>query len=86
MYQLHYNCRDNGDGSVSVQFHPDEKSAEKADRENEGFGESTANYVTLKVENNKLFRRHCEYNFEKKKLEEMWLEIKPTNANVSTNK
>lgn len=60
-FALHYHCSNGGDGSVSVHFHPNLEAAEKADEEmDEGWGESSAGTVNLKVENNQLFYREYE--------------------------
>ena len=62
MFKLHYHVRNNGDGSVSVQFHPNEKAARDAeDAMDEGWGESCADFVHLKVEDGRLFYESHDY-------------------------
>jgi len=69
MFQLHYHCENNGDGSVSVKFHGSEKEAEAADAAmDDGWGESSASCVKLKFEDGKLFYLEGEWvngEFEK---------------------
>lgn len=55
-FRLPYWCSSNGDGSVSVRFEKSLEAAERADeKQDEGWGESSAGYVEVKVENGKLF-------------------------------
>ena len=76
--KLHYYCVNGGDGSAGVQFCETKKDAEKADEEQnekgDGWGESSVNSVTLKVEDGKIFFQ----SFERvgNKYERVWKEIK----------
>lgn len=78
MLRLHYTIQNNGDGSASVRLHPSEEAAEEADKyeeeHGEGFAESTASYIHLKIEENKVFYS----SFEKigGKYQSVWVEIK----------
>lgn len=72
-YKLPYHCTDNGDGSASVQFHKTIEEAEKADEEMEdGWGESSADYVELKIEGGKLLARIQDENYKT-----IWVELQP---------
>jgi hypothetical protein len=76
-FKLHYHVSNNGDGSASVHLHESAEEAEKADEnEEEGWGESSASYVDLKVEihNGKpeVFYRTLEWDAKKKKHHEIW--------------
>lgn len=56
IFELHYHCSNGGDGSVSVNFHKTEQDAESADAaQDEGWGESSASSVKLKLEDGKLY-------------------------------
>ena len=71
MFKLHYHCSNGGDGSVSVHFHQSAEEAEKADEAmDEGWGESSASYITLKVYRGLLYYRDHEYVDGKQK--EVW--------------
>ncbi len=53
IYKLWYRVQDNGDGSVSVIFHQNEKEAEAAEEQDiedggPGWGESSVHYFELK--------------------------------------
>ena len=69
-FKLYYNCRNGGDGSVSVDFHNSEAEAEKAEENmDEGWGESSVNSVRLKIEDGKLYFRKYNGKF-------VWVEVK----------
>lgn len=47
-FQLYYNCRNGGDGSVSVDLHSTEQAANKAEESmDEGWGESSVGSITI---------------------------------------
>lgn len=51
-FKLWFQCRNGGDGSVSVHFHPDKQSAEQAEEAmSEGWGESSVDYIELSITN-----------------------------------
>ena len=73
-FELHYHCSNGGDGSVGVHFHQSEQEAQKADEEMEdGWGESSAHSVKLKLENDRLYFR--EYEEVDNKYQWVWKEI-----------
>ena len=73
MFRLHYHCQNGGDGSANVQFHENKERAKKADEsQSEGWGESSASSVELKVEDGKIFFKSLEWNDEKKKYDWVW--------------
>lgn len=75
MFELHYHCKNNGDGSVSVEFHESKQAAEKADEEmDEGWGESSASSVKLKVEDGKLYFQT--YEDVEGKYQKVWKVVK----------
>jgi hypothetical protein len=62
IFELHYWCQNNGDGSVSVNFEKDEKTARKKDgAQSEGWGESSVSSVKLMMINDKLHRYTYDY-------------------------
>lgn len=55
-FELPYWVKNSGDGSVSVKICASLTEAEKADEEqDEGWGESSASTISLKIENGKLY-------------------------------
>lgn len=56
MFKLHYYVSNGGDGSATVHFMPTLDEAKQEDEEQpEGWGESSAGTVNLKVEDGKLY-------------------------------
>ena len=54
--KLHYSISNNGDGSASVHFYGTAEEAEQADEDaSEPFAEDTAGYLSLEVENGKVY-------------------------------
>jgi hypothetical protein len=74
-FKLHYYVQDNGDGSASVRFTASEKDAENHPDAEEGWGESTASYIDVKVEKKKIFIREFRYNPETGKHGYEWIEV-----------
>lgn len=59
--KLYYHVKNGGDGSANVKFHSTLEAAQKADEAQlEGWGESSADNVELKLEDGKLFYRSYE--------------------------
>lgn len=77
-FKLPYWVSNGGDGSASVRFETSEKEAEQKDdeqnEEGEGWGESSASTVEIKVEDDKLYIK----SFEKVggKYEYIWKQVK----------
>ncbi len=75
-FKLPFYCSNGGDGSVSVRFCQSLEEAETKDSEmEEGWGESSARSVKIKVEDNKLFYEKFEsvdgkYQYVWKEVEE----------------
>lgn len=62
-FELPYWVANCGDGSVSVNFEQFLEDAERKDEEmDEGWGESSASTVSLKVENNQLFLKSMKWS------------------------
>lgn len=60
-FKLHYHCSNGGDGSVSVDFHESADKAKQADENmDEGWGESSASDVSLKLVGDTLYFREYE--------------------------
>lgn len=77
MFELFYHCSNNGDGSASVHFHSSKEDAKIAEyAEDEGWGESSVNRVTLKVEDNKLYFYELLFNEALRKFVYEWVEVK----------
>lgn len=75
-FALPYFVRNGGDGSAIVEFTPTLEAADKADSEmDEGWGESSAGTVKLKVEGDKLFYRDFQQN-DHGNYEYVWIEVK----------
>lgn len=75
--KLHYNVVNAGDGSVYVNFYADKKSADENEESNdEGWGESSVSNVELDIINGKICLREDNYNYETKKYETKWIELK----------
>jgi hypothetical protein len=73
-FDLPYYVQNGGDGSVIVRFQPTLDLAEYNDSEmSEGWGESSANTVKLKVEDNKLYFR--EFAMVNGKYDYVWTEV-----------
>lgn len=78
-FDLPYWVSNNGDGSVSVKFLQTLEDAELEDEaQEEGWAESSAYTVRLKVENNQLFLR--KNNYIRGKWVESWLPIQVQNG------
>ena len=74
MFKLSYHVSNNGDGSVSVHFHPSAKAANEADAAmDEGWGESSADSVNLKVEGGKLYFE--DFQQLERKYQKVWVEV-----------
>lgn len=77
MFKLHYHVINCGDGSVSVHFHQTEQQAKDADKKmDEGWGESSANYIDLKIENGQIyFKEYVCINEEESDYEYKWFPL-----------
>ncbi len=77
-FKLPYWVSNGGDGSANVRFCGTlAKAQEKDEAQSEGWGESSAGYVTLKVVDNKLyFQTYGTYNPQTKTLPQIWVEVK----------
>lgn len=72
-FRLNYHCSNQGDGSVAVRFHANAGDAEFADEsQEEGWGESSASHVDLKVEDGKLF--YLDYDEGADNWQKVWKE------------
>jgi hypothetical protein len=81
--KLHYHIANGGDGSVSLQLHPNAKAAKKADKKmldnGESWSEPSNGYIRLKVEDGKVFYANRRYKYPKGKPMEIiddWIELK----------
>lgn len=75
-FELFYNCRNNGDGSVSVDLHENETIANEVEENMyEGWGESSVSSIKLKLKGKKLF--YSQYKDIDGKFEKVWIEVKP---------
>lgn len=71
-FKLHYHPRNNGDGSASAVFHETEDQAIKADEDmNEGWGESSAASLTIRMDANVLYFR----KYDRDKKEYVWIPL-----------
>jgi hypothetical protein len=78
-FKLFYNCRNGGDGSVSVDFFPNKKLADKAESESEleeGWGESSVGDVILKIEDGKILFQEMVWDEKNSKFNYIWHELK----------
>jgi hypothetical protein len=76
MFRLHYNLRDNGDGSASAVFYEDEKALQKEMEEmEEGWGEPCDGHVDLVIKDNKIYRKKLEWNSKAKEYNEVLIPL-----------
>lgn len=79
-FTLPYWVENGGDGSANVHFTSTLENAEKkcaAQSENgDGWAESSASTISLKVKDGKLFFLVNRYDEKKKKLIDIWVEVK----------
>lgn len=76
-FKLPYWVMNGGDGSANVRFCSTLANAEeKCEKQSEGWGESSAGTIDLKVEDGKLFFLIERYDEKKKKLVDIWVEVK----------
>lgn len=76
-FKLPYYVENCGDGSVSVEFCQSEEEADAKDAAmDEGWGESSASFVKLKVVDNKLYYETYEYNEKARKGGYVWKEVR----------
>lgn len=66
-FKIHYHLQNNGDGSASVKLHPSLKEAEAQEEKDiedgrDGWGESCAGSVHLKVLDGKIYYRDDYYD------------------------
>lgn len=77
-FNLPYYCSNGGDGSVSVHCMPTLQEAEAADEaQSEGWGESSAGRIQLKVEDGDLYFRQLQYvdTGKKGRYEYVWVRV-----------
>jgi len=75
-FKLHYNLKNNGDGSASVKLHPTAQAAEDQDEKDvengcDGWGENSAGQIELKVVDGLVYYRCREWDGIN--LKERWL-------------
>lgn len=74
IFRLPYYVENGGDGSANVRFYRTLVEAERAEAaEDEGWGEPSANVLTVKIENGKLFFR--DYRVVGKKDQLVWVQV-----------
>lgn len=63
MFRLHFNCENQGDGSVSVNFFNTDAEAEDAELlQSEGWGESSVDHLDLFIDNGKIYRSYLQWD------------------------
>ncbi len=76
-FEIHYHVNNQGDGSVAVRLHQTKEEAEKADeKQSEGWGESSADSIRIKMKDGKLYFQGQLEEVGKGKWEYAWHEIK----------
>lgn len=66
MFNLHYRCVNNGDGSASVEFHNTKLEAEtEEEAEEESWGDSSVDSLILDIQDGKIVRKSLEWNGKK---------------------
>jgi hypothetical protein len=81
VFELPYWVKNGGDGSANVKFTPTFEEAEKLDEDqSEGWGESSANTLELKIKDGKIYYKSFKYLTAKDektgKYVDNWIELK----------